>query len=92
VKQIGSNAQRNYWFIKTKIMKDKKLMTKKSALFHGLFFGVLMLVLTIFINPMFEKEEISFDTLHVQIPVWILAGLAYGFVNRYFYNRNLNKD
>jgi len=51
-----------------------------------------MLVLTIFINPMFEKEEISFDTLHVQIPVWILAGLAYGFVNRYFYNRNLNKD
>lgn len=92
MKQIGSNVQRNYWVSKTKTMKDKKLMTKNSTLFHGLLYGVLMLVLNIFIIPMFEKEEISFDTLHVQIPVWILAGLAYGFVNRYFYNRNLNKD
>lgn len=69
-------------------MSKKKQMTKKGAIIYGLFFGIFMLFFHVIGDPLISKTEITYDKLPIQIPVWILSGLAYGFLVRYFNNRS----
>ena len=68
-------------------MSKKKQMTEKGAIIHGLFFGIFMLFFHVIGDPLICKTEITYDNLPIQIPVWILFGLVYGFLVRYFNNR-----
>jgi len=72
-------------------MSEKKKLTKKAAIFHGLFFGMFMLFFDVIGDPLLMKTEITFEKLPVQIPLWILSGLIYGFMVRYFHNRSLKE-
>mgnify|MGYP000312514590 CR=1 FL=1 len=68
-------------------MDKEKRMTNKDALLKGLFFGIFMLFFHVIGDPLISKTEITYDKLPIQIPVWILFGLVYGFLVRYLNNR-----
>lgn len=72
-------------------MSEKKKLTKKAALFQGLFFGIFMLFFHVIGDPLLSKTEITFEKLPIQIPLWILLGLIDGFAMRYFHNRSLKE-
>ncbi len=72
-------------------MSEKKKLTKKAAIFLGLFFGMFMLFFDVIGDPLLMKTEITFEKLPVQIPLWILSGLIFGFILRYFHNRSLKE-
>ena len=66
-------------------------MSKKAALIYGLFWGVMMLLFSVFLNPYLRGETYNFETLPFEIIFWIIGGIGIGFLTRYFQNRSIKK-
>ena len=66
-------------------------MSKKAALIYGLFWGVMMLLFSVFLNPYLWGETYNFETLPFEITFWIICGIGIGFFTRYFQNRSIKK-
>ncbi len=64
-------------------------MTKKGALIYGLFWSVMMILFTVFLEPISQDEDIDVEKLWIRVPFWIIAGLILGFGTRYLNNRAL---
>ena len=61
---------------------------KRNWLIEGLIFGLFMYVFNVILFPLFSStDEITTKKLLVGIPVWLIGGLVYGLVMKFYYNR-----
>lgn len=56
----------------------------KGWIAQGLSFGMFMLVLNDLLFPLFSPKELSVKTLLVGLPIWLLAGLGFGYIMKLF--------
>jgi hypothetical protein len=54
--------------------KSNKLWIKT-----GLIWGLFMFVSMTFISPLLKGNEITLSDVLISIPVWVLAGLGFGY-------------
>ena len=66
-------------------------MTKKGAIIYGLFWAGMMILFSVFLEPISEGVSITPDKLWLKICGWIITGMCLGFGTRYLNNRNAMK-
>lgn len=66
---------------------NSKPITTKGALLFGSIWGFVMLMFSVFLNPLLFGKSISYEGLPIQIPLWIIGGILLGFANKYFHNK-----
>ena len=54
---------------------------------HGLLWGLFMYVVLIVLFPLFDGSGITLSKLLIGIPVWLSAGLLYGYVTGLIENK-----
>lgn len=57
---------------------------------QGLFFGTFMYVFIALVIPLVSNKEISSQDLLIEIPIWLIGGLAFGYIMRLFSNKKGN--
>lgn len=67
-------------------ISEKKNSTK-SWLILGLFFGLFMYVVMMIIFPLIEGEKITQQNLLIGIPIWLIAGLGWGYFMKFWMNK-----
>ena len=79
-------------------MKDDKSASKGNFatlnwIKIGLFWGVFMYIFTVVLLPLILREEITTRKMLINIPIWVIAGLIFGFwINRLALKRNKEAD
>ena len=80
-------------------MKDDKSASKgkRFATLNwikiGLFWGVFMYIFTVVVLPLILREEITTRKMLINIPIWVIAGLIFGYwTNRLALKRNKEAD
>ena len=69
-----------------------KEQSKRNWKKEGLIFGLFMYVFNVILFPLFSStDEITTKKLLLGIPVWILGGLVYGLVMKFYYDRKQKK-
>ncbi len=74
-----------YKNINLEIPKNKN--STKNWLKSGLYFGLFMLVSMEIIFPLIKKEEITLESILIEIPLWIIAGLAWAYTMKWWMNK-----
>ncbi len=62
-------------------------MTAKSGLIMGLIWGLFMYLVMTFIFPLIMQEEMTQKSMLIGIPIWLIAGLAFGFTMKIWMNK-----
>ena len=70
----------------------KKKNTTKNWLKSGLFFGLFMYVMMTFIFPLIEQESINIKQILISIPLWLIAGLGWGYTMKIWVNKKEKKS
>lgn len=65
--------------------------TTKNWLKMGLFWGLFMYVAMTFIFPFIGQEEITRMSMLIGIPIWLTAGLSFGYFMKIWMNKKGNK-
>jgi hypothetical protein len=65
----------------------KKKNTTWAWIKAGLFFGLFMFVFMGILFPLIEKEPITAKRLLVSFPIWIVAGLGWGYIMKVWMNK-----
>ncbi len=66
---------------------------KKSWVKEGLGWGIIMYFLMVIVLPFFSNEEITWAKVLIGLPVWLLAGLVWGYsMNKFFASKNKNNS
>ncbi len=69
---------------------------KKNWIISGLIFGILMFLVNQIIFPLIKGEKITSQVFLIWLPIWLVGGLGWGFVMRWWYRRqekrNQNKN
>jgi len=65
----------------------EKKNTTKNWLKSGLFFGLFMFIAMTFIFPLIEQEPITKKHILISIPIWLIAGLGWGYTMKIWMNR-----
>ena len=75
-------------------MKDDKSASKGNNWIKiGLFWGVFMYIFTVVLLPLILREEITTRKMLINIPIWVITGLIFGFwINRLALKRNKEAD
>lgn len=66
---------------------DKK-NTTKNWLKSGLYFGLFMFVSMVIIYPLIKGKEITFESMAIGVPLWIIGGLSWGYTMKLWMNKN----
>ncbi len=65
-----------------------KEQSKRNWLKEGLIFGLFMYVFNVILLPLLSyTDKITTRKLLVGIPVWLIGGLVYGLVMKFYYDR-----
>lgn len=52
---------------------------------NGLLWGVMMYLVMTFVFPYLDGKEIPVKRMLINIPVWIVAGIGYGYAMKRYY-------
>lgn len=63
----------------------------KFVLAYGLAYGLVMFVFTLAYDYFFNKEVFTAKEVLIRFVVWLLGGLAYGLLFRWFVERRVKK-
>lgn len=74
-----------YSNINLKISDEKN--TTKNWLKGGLFFALFMFVLMQLVFPLLDGREITLKSILIGIPIWLIAGLAWGYTMKAWMNK-----
>ena len=55
-------------------------LNMKNWIVQGLFFGLFMFVFMTIFESLFMSDSFSAKKTLISLPVWIIAGLVYGFI------------
>jgi len=55
-----------------------------SWLKTGIGWGGIMYILVTIVNPLIAGKEITLPMILIGIPLWIVAGLAFGYIMKYW--------
>ena len=69
-------------------MKDDKSASKENVVTLnwikiGLFWGLFMYIFTVVLLPLILREEITTRKMLINIPIWVIAGLIFGYWTNY---------
>ena len=65
----------------------EKKNTTKNWLKTGLFLGFFMYIIMTFIFPLFEQKQITQKNMLTGIPIWLIGGLGFGYIMKFWMNR-----
>jgi len=51
---------------------------------HGILWGAFMFVFTLLLNTLVFKDAITLRKIGIGIPIWLIGGLAYGYIVGYY--------
>jgi hypothetical protein len=87
-KWLAKQPQR---FEKLEISKVSNPFEEKGWIKVGLIWGGLMFVIMTFIFPFFTDDGIDRKQILINIPVWIIAGLVFGYMMKFYFNKRVAK-
>lgn len=83
-KWLAKQADR-YKNLNLEIIEKKN--TTKNWLKAGLFFGLFMFAIMQIIFPWIENKEITQKSILIGIPLWLISGLAWGLIMKWWMNK-----
>jgi hypothetical protein len=60
---------------------------KRQWIYSGLAFGVIMYLQMTIVYPLFKGDDITLRNIIIAIPIWIIAGVLFGFTMKYYTTR-----
>ena len=52
---------------------------------YGLYWGGFMYVIMVFGFPYYQDKEITLLSMILGIPIWVIGGLVYGYLMKWYY-------
>lgn len=66
-------------------MKPEETFNNKRWMISGIVWGVMLYIFSVIVLPIILKETITWRSILISIPIWIVGGLLFGFsMNRYY--------
>jgi len=76
-------------------METNRINTEENSwkywIIYGLVWGIFMLIIMNFIYPFFSGEQISWKNFLIALPIWIIGGLAFGAIMKFYKNQKGTK-
>lgn len=58
---------------------------------YGILWGLFMYVVMTFIVPLIRAEEITTRQILTAIPIWLIGGLIFGYINKLIKDREAGR-
>lgn len=87
-KWLAKQPQR---FKELKIQEVKNPFEGKGWIKMGLIWGGIMFVIMTFIFPFFTDDGIERKQILINVPVWIIAGLVFGYIMKAYFGKRVAK-
>lgn len=78
--------------MKNTIGTKKMKFEKNGWIIVGLIWGIGMLIIMTFAAPMLRGEDVTGQTLIIDIPLWLMAGLGWGYFMKRFLMKQAAKN